>query len=143
MIMDDGSETSNQRLLAGIMLPPPFALSFATLSSLRWLLRLRIKNNTSSASSSKLLEKPNETTVADCHCIRASGQDFTRIWNPRRLRLTITIITTTTCMQIFSSSSYYWLEKFNKEQDPGTLIDEDCEDVVCFFSSSFSWPWKS
>jgi hypothetical protein len=30
-------------------------------------------------------------------------------------------------MQIFSSSSYYWLEKFNKEQDPGTLIDEDCE----------------
>jgi hypothetical protein len=79
MIMDDGSETSNQRLLAGIMLPPPFALSFATLSSLRWLLRLRIKNNTSSASSSKLLEKPNETTIADRHCSRASGQDFTRI----------------------------------------------------------------
>jgi hypothetical protein len=65
-------------------------------------------------------------------------------WNSRRLRLTITIITATTCMQIFSSSSYYWLEKFNKEQDPGTLIDEDCEDFVCFFSSaSSSWPWKS
>ncbi|CAM6022858.1 unnamed protein product [Sphagnum balticum] len=38
-------------------------------------------------------------------------------WNPRRLRLTITIIATRTCMQILSSS-YYWLEKFNKEQDP-------------------------
>jgi hypothetical protein len=82
MIMDNGSETSNQCLLAGIMLPPPFALSFATLSSVRWLLRLRIKNNTSSAASSKLLEKPNETTIADCHCSRASGQDFTRILEP-------------------------------------------------------------
>ncbi len=80
--MDDGSETSNQCLLAGIMLPPSFALSFTTLSSLRWLLRLRIKNNTSSASSSKLLEKLNETTIADCHCSRASGQDFTRILEP-------------------------------------------------------------
>jgi hypothetical protein len=43
-------------------------------------------------------------------------------------------------MQIFSSS-YYWLEKFNKEQEAGTLIDDICEDVGCF-SSSFSWPWK-
>jgi hypothetical protein len=76
MIMDDGSETSDQCALAGVMLPPPRCTVLRDYQQSKVVAQIEKNNNTSaSSSSSKLLEKPYETTTADCQCGRASGQD--------------------------------------------------------------------
>jgi hypothetical protein len=83
MIMDDGSETPDQCHLAGVMLPPPLCTILCDYQQrIRWLIRLSKKNNTSASSSSKLLEKPDETTIADCHYSIASSQDLTHMLEP-------------------------------------------------------------